>query len=462
MASEEAGPQPNTVMKASDIFAKDFVVESVLDHLDTDDLFTCAEVNRLWQNVALSLLRKKLVSVSVCCAPESDVMPPSSSLGGSHTCVGVFCTKFARFRNLARLATMRPSLVFVSYHADLNEDKRAVETLRQLLPPDSVIVYFKLELIRPIDDSDDSPHEGIFGEFLFEIDTGAIASGPVTQGQDSQKPQDVRAPVSAAEMEEDEKKEEEQMEEQEEEQEEQQEEKLSSCSPICSCSFVFSSSYTISATNLVALSAAAEMENVTSSRNRLSLPSGPRPEQRVGDGLPVPSGPIPIPQPNLQAHPLALASLVQAVAPRRRIPSGVLGSDGGAVFQNVLPGVLVFQALHVTESTLEGNAVTSFFTENDTGRTIQVTSAAILSNMTSTRLQPFMLNLSRSFGPTTNTIAVAFPRNQDEAMPELEAFERSFPTVPALANQATEFNVDGQFAPISRLKLILLLIKLLD
>lgn len=182
-------------MKASDIFAKDFVVESVLDHLDTDDLFTCAEVNRLWQNVALSLLRKKLVSVSVCCAPESDVMPPSSSLGGSHTCVGVFCTKFARFRNLARLATMRPSLVFVSYHADLNEDKRAVETLRQLLPPDSVIVYFKLELIRPIDDSDDSPHEGIFGEFLFEIDTGAIASGLITQGQDSQKPQDVRAPV---------------------------------------------------------------------------------------------------------------------------------------------------------------------------------------------------------------------------------------------------------------------------
>lgn len=82
--------------------------------------------------------------------------------------------------------------------------------------------------------------------------------------------------------------------------------------------------------------------------------------------------------------------------------------------------------------------------------------------MTSTRLQPFMLNLSHSFGPTTNTIAVAFPRNQDEAMPELEAFERSFPTVPALANQATEFNVDGQFAPISRLKLILLLIKLLD
>ncbi|KAH9359830.1 hypothetical protein HPB48_015714 [Haemaphysalis longicornis] len=92
----------------------------------------------------------------------------------------------------------------------------------------------------------------------------------------------------------------------------------------------------------------------------------------------------------------------------------------------------------------------------------RVTSAAILSNMTSTRLQPFMLNLSHSFGPTTNTIAVAFPRNQDEAMPELEAFERSFPTVPALANQATEFNVDGQFAPISRLKLILLLIKLLD
>lgn len=82
--------------------------------------------------------------------------------------------------------------------------------------------------------------------------------------------------------------------------------------------------------------------------------------------------------------------------------------------------------------------------------------------MHSARLMPFMRSLRDSFGTTANTIAVAFPRNQDEALPELEAFERCFPDVPALANQATEFNVDGQYAPLGRLKLILLLIKLLE
>lgn len=89
-------------------------------------------------------------------------------------------------------------------------------------------------------------------------------------------------------------------------------------------------------------------------------------------------------------------------------------------------------------------------------------SAAIFSTMSSARLLPFMRGLRSGFGSTANTIAVAFPRNQDEALPELEAFERTFPLVPALANQATEFNVDGQFAPLGRLKLILLLIKLLE
>lgn len=47
-------------------------------------------------------------------------------------------------------------------------------------------------------------------------------------------------------------------------------------------------------------------------------------------------------------------------------------NEGGAVFHNVLPGVLMFQALHVTEASLEGHAVTSYFKEEATARTIQV------------------------------------------------------------------------------------------
>lgn len=132
------------------------------------------------------------------------------------------------------------------------------------------------------------------------------------------------------------------------------------------------------------------------------------------------------------------------------------------VFRNVLPGVLVFQALHVTEAILEGNAVTSFFTEADTQRTIQVTSAAVFSRMHGDRLQLFMRRLSASLGSTENTVAIAFPRNQDETLPELAAFERNFPRVPVLANRATQFDVDGQYAPLSRIRLVLLLIKLLE
>ncbi|XP_072141477.1 uncharacterized protein [Dermacentor andersoni] len=106
----------------------------------------------------------------------------------------------------------------------------------------------------------------------------------------------------------------------------------------------------------------------------------------------------------------------------------------------------------VYEATLE---------HRDTGHHAQVTSAAVFSVMPSSQLEPLMRRLSEEFGFADDAIAVVFPRNQDEVLGELEAFERHFPSVPALANQATEFNVDGQYAPMSRLRMILLLIKLL-
>nr|XP_037288887.1 uncharacterized protein LOC119181747 [Rhipicephalus microplus] len=318
-------------MEESPFAFKGFLVERVLDHLETEELLACAEVNRLWQSVALSLLRRKLISVSVRCAPDSERAVPVSALGSSHVCVDIFCSKFARYRNIARLAGLRPSLVFLSYHADLNEDKRILSSLLDFLPPDSVIVYCKLELARTM--YDDVLHEGIFGEFLFSAD-------------------EERPSTSAA--------------------------------------------------------------------------------------------PLQFPW----AHGYRQASAV--------------GGDGGAVFRNVLPGVLVFKSLRVTEANIEGNAVTSHFVKEATEKTVQITSATVFGGMSRSQLDPFIRRLSEQFGSTDGTIAMAFPRNQDEALGELEAFERCFPSVPALANQATEFNVDGPFAPMSRLKLVLLLIKLLD
>ncbi|XP_077488061.1 uncharacterized protein LOC144098946 [Amblyomma americanum] len=383
-------------MDVSSVVSQNFVVESVLNHLDTEDLFTCAEVSRQWQSVALSLLRRKLISVSVCCARDPEelhVMPPEPSM---HSCVDIFCTKFARFRNIARMAGMHPSLVFISCHADLNEDKRVVECLRELLPPDCVVVYFKLELVRgPDSDSEAVSHEGVFGEFLFRTEAlpRVLPSLEDSEGSESQQ-QPPDAPIAAR-------------------------------------------------------------------------PSSPQLQGRPDDDEPPATAASAAAATATATAETAAGELVRAEAapeplvwPRPRLPS--VGSNGGAVFHNVLPGVLMFQALHVTEASVEGNKTTSRFMEEATRKTIQVTSAAMYSTMPSTSLQPFMRNLSEGFGPTTNTIAVAFPRNQDEARAELDAFERAFPNVPALANQATEFNVDGQYAPLGRLKLILLLIKLLD
>ncbi|XP_064460200.1 uncharacterized protein LOC135370389 [Ornithodoros turicata] len=314
------------------VFEKDFVVESVLGFMDTEDIFNCCEVNHLWYAVGLSLLRKKLVSVPVCCASYTDPMTSCSPSCG-HSCMDIFCKKFVRYRNIARMAGMRPTLVFLAYREDPVSDRRVVNALRGLLPADCVITYFKLELVRNPEGSSIVPHDGIIGEFIFRQD-----NGPWT-------------PMSPA------------------------------------LSYQYASP--------------VDDDDDTTSRS------------------------------------------------------------GGAVFRNVLPGVLMFQALHVTDITPVRHAITSYFTEAFTRRTIQVTSVVIFSNMPQERLFPFMRSLRNSLGATTNTIAVVFPRNDDEALPELEAFQRLFPKVPVLANQAT-FHVDGQYAPISRLKLILLIIKLLE
>ncbi|XP_054926442.1 uncharacterized protein [Dermacentor andersoni] len=184
--------QPGSVVNVSDIFSDDFV-ESVLDYLGTEELFACAEVNRLWQSVAMSLLRKRLICVSICCSPESEQPTPEPVLDRPHACAEILRSKFARYRNIARLAGMRPSLVFLSYHADLNEDGRVVDCVRELLPPNFVIAYFHLKPIRLADDSDDSAHGGIFGEVLFHAEP-AVRPAPTDDELQQPPPLDRSVP----------------------------------------------------------------------------------------------------------------------------------------------------------------------------------------------------------------------------------------------------------------------------
>ncbi|XP_064457065.1 uncharacterized protein LOC135367894 isoform X2 [Ornithodoros turicata] len=311
------------------VLESDFAVENILQFVDVEDLFACCEVSKAWQEAGLKMIRNKLVSVSVGCVADTDQGAAIPNDDERHICPEMLCSKFTRYRNIAGMAGLRPTLVFLSHDVDLSQNKSVVDSVRRLLPKDSVIVYFKLEVIRTQDGMEDKGHEGIVGEFVFRTDAGLLT-----------------------------------------------------------------------------------------------------PER------------------------------ASAIAKRPMIPPP--SSEGGAVFHNLFPGVLVFQALHVTDANFEGRAVTSYFTESTTKRIIQVTSVAIPCTMQSTRLKLFMKRLRDNFGESCNTIAVAFPRDRDEAVPELEAFEVAFPTVPVLANQATEFTVDGQFAPLNRLKLIFLLIKLLE
>ncbi|XP_070394159.1 uncharacterized protein [Dermacentor albipictus] len=185
--------QPGYIVDVSDIFGKQFVVESVLDYLRIEELFACAEVNRLWQSVALALLRKRLISVSICCSPESEQRRPEPVLDRPHACGEILRPKLARYRNIARMAGIRPSLVFLSYHADLDEDGKVVDCVRELLPPNSVIGYFNLKPIRLADESDDSAHECIFGEFLFHAEP-VVRPAPTTDDLRQPTPLDSSVP----------------------------------------------------------------------------------------------------------------------------------------------------------------------------------------------------------------------------------------------------------------------------
>ncbi|XP_054926441.1 uncharacterized protein [Dermacentor andersoni] len=308
--------QPGSVMGVSDISGVEFVGESVLDYLGMQELFACAEVNRLWQSVALALLRKRLISVSICCSPESEQSIPEPVPDRPHARGKILRPRFARYRNIPRLAGMRPSLALLSYHADLNEDGRVVDCVRELLPPNSVIGYFKLKPVRMADDSDDSPHEGIVGEFLFHAEA-AVRPAPTADDLRQQPPLDssVLGPSSSS----------------------------------------------------------------GPSQAQTRRPEGEPPAVPVAAAAATTGGSLPA---------------LPAAHPCHRIPSTVRGS--GAVFHSVLPGVLVFEALHETEGSLEADVASARFTEEATGRIIQDSLGGRTRTSIIATISPHMTNLEET------------------------------------------------------------------
>ncbi|KAG0432396.1 hypothetical protein HPB47_020892 [Ixodes persulcatus] len=94
---------------------KEFLVNQVLDYVDTNDLFNCSEVNAVWNRASIRLLRKKLKYVS-CFSLQNDEDSDNSYLQD-------FCLKLRRYRNIARNAGQTPSLNFLLYGSDCSDER---------------------------------------------------------------------------------------------------------------------------------------------------------------------------------------------------------------------------------------------------------------------------------------------------------------------------------------------------
>ncbi|KAH6940621.1 hypothetical protein HPB50_003064 [Hyalomma asiaticum] len=134
------------------------------------------------------------------------------------------------------------------------------------------------------------------------------------------------------------------------------------------------------------------------------------------------------------------AEATLSLRPGRSRSSSAASGTGGAVLRSVLPGVLVFPWLHLTEANDEVVVVALPFPDEAIGRTPQVSKAGtdkygdVFRATPSNQLIPVTRPLRKPSGG--NTIMVASSCNQDEGLSKCEAFERGFPSEPALANHA--------------------------
>lgn len=112
----------------------DSAIGAVLNYVSVRDLFACAKVNKAWERVAHTQLRKRL-SWIVCSYPGNARNEISS--------LNALCTEMKNFCTIAREAQKMPVLCFLVMSAFREDERTVIREVRRSLPTDSVVVLFK-------------------------------------------------------------------------------------------------------------------------------------------------------------------------------------------------------------------------------------------------------------------------------------------------------------------------------
>ncbi|KAH6947632.1 hypothetical protein HPB50_020338 [Hyalomma asiaticum] len=145
------------------------VVSQILDYLPVSDLFNTSEVCRLWKDISLGLLRRKLRYLCYCHIKPEEKCPITAN--GLPKFLDDFCRDLRRFIQIAKQAGCSPTFGFLSYSSNPKDEKAVVQQVQSQLSPRCVVVYHRSKTItmRPRDDPTKacSVHRGITGAFLF-------------------------------------------------------------------------------------------------------------------------------------------------------------------------------------------------------------------------------------------------------------------------------------------------------
>lgn len=144
-------------MSTGTIGSCEHLVEQVLRYVPVRDLFSCSQVNTLWQRLSLALLRTKLKWV-LCIAPRKDE--------DEAWCLRSYCSQLRRFSAIAREAGKKATLNFLLISINHDDERNVLNEARQSLPQDCLTVLFKSQRDRTL--NFEGSCKGLNGVLVFD------------------------------------------------------------------------------------------------------------------------------------------------------------------------------------------------------------------------------------------------------------------------------------------------------
>ncbi|XP_070385685.1 uncharacterized protein [Dermacentor albipictus] len=144
-------------MSSGSIGSCEHLVEQVLHYVPVRDLFSCSQVNTLWQRLSLVLLRTKLKWV-LCTAPRKDE--------DETWCLRSYCSQLHHFSAIAKEAGKKATLNFLLISIKHDDERRVLKGARESLPQDCVTVLFKSKRDRTLNFEESC--KGLNGILVFD------------------------------------------------------------------------------------------------------------------------------------------------------------------------------------------------------------------------------------------------------------------------------------------------------